>query len=90
MSQVERPCVKAGRMRPGGALAVIAASTLLSMSVWFSASFVQPQLSQEWQLSAGSGALLTVAVQLGFVAGAVLSAMSGLADRMANRVLMCG
>ncbi len=78
------------RTTPGFALAVIAASTLLSMSVWFSASFVLPQLKQEWQLGPGSGALLTVAVQLGFVVGAVLSAMSGLADRVTNRVLMCG
>ncbi|MGW0686132.1 MFS transporter [Streptomyces sp. NPDC002754] len=78
------------RMAPGGALAVVAASTLLSMSVWFSASFVLPQLKEEWGLSPGSGALLTVAVQLGFVVGAVSSAMSGLADRVANRLLMCG
>ncbi|MET8468469.1 MFS transporter [Streptomyces sp. NPDC006422] len=77
-------------MRAGGALAVVAVSTLLAMSVWFSASFVLPQLREEWGLSAGSGALLTVAVQLGFVVGAVSSAMSGLADRVANRYLMCG
>ncbi|MFI5658504.1 nitrate/nitrite transporter [Streptomyces sp. NPDC051684] len=77
-------------MAPGVALAVVAASTLLSMSVWFSASFVLPQLKEEWGLSPGSGALLTVAVQLGFVVGAVSSAMSGLADRVANRLLMCG
>ncbi|MGD6747739.1 MFS transporter [Streptomyces sp. BH106] len=77
-------------MGPGVALAVVAVSTLLSMSVWFSASFVLPQLKEEWGLSAGSGALLTVAVQLGFVVGAVSSAMSGLADRVANRLLMCG
>ncbi|MHC5260427.1 MFS transporter [Streptomyces sp. UC4497] len=77
-------------MGPGVALAVVAVSTLLSMSVWFSASFVLPQLREEWGLSPGSGALLTVAVQLGFVVGAVSSAMSGLADRVANRFLMCG
>ncbi|WP_327657919.1 MFS transporter [Streptomyces sp. NBC_00483] len=77
-------------MGAGVALAVVAVSTLLSMSVWFSASFVLPQLKEEWGLSPGSGALLTVAVQLGFVVGAVSSAMSGLADRVANRFLMCG
>ncbi|MHB9757032.1 MFS transporter [Streptomyces sp. BYX5S] len=78
------------RMAPGLALAVVAAGTLLSMSVWFSASFVLPQLRREWGLDAGSGALLTVAVQIGFVVGAVASALSGLADRVANRFLMCG
>nr|WP_275407824.1 MFS transporter [Streptomyces coelicoflavus] len=71
-------------------MAIVAVSTLLSMSVWFSASFVLPQLTREWHLGPGSGALLTIAVQLGFVVGAVASAMSGLADRAPNRLLMCG
>ncbi|MFF5585126.1 MFS transporter [Streptomyces hygroscopicus] len=90
MSRLEHDGGEISGTTPGVALTIIAASTLLSMSVWFSASFVLPQLTEEWQLSPGSGALLTVAVQLGFVVGAVFSAMSGMADRMANRVLICG
>lgn len=75
--------------RPGFALTVIALSTLLSMSVWFSASFVVPQLRVEWGLSSGQSSLLTIAVQLGFVVGALTSAATGLADRFSGRVLIC-
>jgi MFS family permease len=62
------------------ALALVASATLLSMSVWFSASFVGVQLREHWQLSAGQTSLLTIAVQLGFVVGALLAAGTGLAD----------
>ncbi len=73
----------------GPALTVIAASTLLSMAVWFSATFVTPQLVVEWDLSSGETSLLTIAVQLGFVVGAVVSAMVGIADAVPSRRLMC-
>ena len=76
-------------IRPGFALTVIAISTLLSMSVWFSASFVVPQLRVEWGLSSGQSSLLTIAVQLGFVVGALASAATGLADRFSGRFLIC-
>lgn len=71
------------------ALALIAVATFASMSVWFSASFVVPQLQQLWRLTSGESSLLTIAVQLGFVAGALASAASGLADAVAPRKLMC-
>lgn len=74
---------------PGVALTLIAASTLLSMSVWFSASFVLPQLTEVWHLSPGGASLLTIAVQLGFVVGALSSAVTGLADALPSRTLMC-
>ncbi|WP_406631505.1 MFS transporter [Amycolatopsis sp. WGS_07] len=70
------------------ALVVIAAATFASMSVWFSASFVVPQLQQLWQLTSGESALLTIAVQLGFVVGALVAAASGLADAVPPRRLM--
>jgi MFS family permease len=71
------------------ALGIIALATFLSMSVWFSASFVVPQLQQLWRLTSGESALLTIAVQLGFVAGALALAASGLADAVPGRRLMC-
>ncbi|MCE7004155.1 MFS transporter [Kibdelosporangium philippinense] len=74
--------------RAAVALALIATSTLLSMSVWFSASFVVPQLRSLWDLSSGQSSLLTIAVQLGFVVGALTLAASGLADAVPGRVLM--
>ncbi|MDV3125945.1 MFS transporter [Mycobacterium sp. 21AC1] len=75
--------------RPGVALLVVAVSTFLSMSVWFSASFVAPQLVEVWHLSPTGSSLLTIAVQLGFVVGAVASAATGLADAVAPTKLMC-
>ncbi|WP_031465340.1 MFS transporter [Sciscionella sediminilitoris] len=70
------------------ALCLIALATFASMSVWFSASFVVPQLQVLWQLSSGESALLTIAVQLGFVLGALLLAGTGLADAVPGRRLM--
>ncbi|MBW3659375.1 MAG: MFS transporter, partial [Actinobacteria bacterium] len=55
------------------------------MSTWFSASAVVPELREVWRLTSGTSALLTIAVQLGFVAGALLSAALSLADRYAPR-----
>ena len=75
--------------RPGVALALIASSIFLSMSVWFSASFVAPQLAESWQLSPAESSLLTVAVQIGFVVGAIASASTGLADAVGSPKLMC-
>lgn len=62
-------------------LALIALVQVLAMSSWFSASAVVPALRSDWGISTGEGTLLTVAVQLGFVTGAVLSAVLSLADR---------
>jgi MFS family permease len=43
---------------------------------------VVPALRSDWGIGAGSATLLTVAVQLGFVTGAVGSAALNLADRV--------
>jgi MFS family permease len=58
------------------------------MGPWFSASAVAPVLAREWRLSAGATAWLTMSVQLGFVAGALLSALLTLADRWSARRLV--
>jgi MFS family permease len=57
---------------------------LLAMALWFSASAVLPALSLEWGLEGGEQAWLTMAVQLGFVAGALASALLNLPDRVSN------
>jgi len=69
------------------ALALLALTELLGMSVWFSASAVVPALSSAWRLSASGQAWLTMSVQLGFVAGALASAVLNLADRIPGRWL---
>ena len=64
----------------GRALAILAFSLVLSMTTWFSASAVVPQLRSEWSLSSTGAAWLTIAVQLGFVAGALVSSVLNVAD----------
>jgi MFS family permease len=72
-------------------LAFLALALVLAMSTWFSASAVIPQLRDAWSLSPNSAAWLTIAVQLGFVAGAVISSLFNLADIIAPRhVIMAG
>ena len=51
------------------ALGTLAVATVLSMTTWFSASAVIPQLRDLWDLSDTTAAWLTIAVQLGFVTG---------------------
>ena len=70
------------------ALALMTAVIILTMTTWFSASAVIPQLREDWGLSTGESSLLTIAVQAGFVAGALISALLNLADVFpARRVL---
>jgi len=61
---------------------------LLAMGLWFSASAVAPELAAEWGLSAAGSAWLTMSVQLGFVAGALLSAALTLSDAVSPRILL--
>ncbi len=75
---------------PGRQLALIAAVQVLAMSCWFSASAVVPSLRSEWGISTAQGTWLTVAVQVGFVVGAVLSAALNLADRVPAPYLVAG
>ncbi|MDX1661755.1 MAG: MFS transporter, partial [Gemmatimonadota bacterium] len=69
------------------ALAVLSIACLLGMTPWFSASAVLPRLVEAWNLSSSAAAWLTIAVQLGFVAGAVGSAVLTLADVVRPRRL---
>src|SRR3989454_2710053 len=57
------------------------------MSLWFSGSAVVPALTREWRLSAGAASWLTLSVQLGFVAGTLLSALFNLPDVISPRHL---
>jgi MFS family permease len=71
-------------------LAVLAGAELLAMAPWFSASAVSPTLARIWALSPAATAWLTISVQLGFVAGALVSAILTLADRLSARRLVAG
>jgi MFS family permease len=61
-------------------LFLLAFAELLAMGLWFSATAVVPALREHWSLTAGQAAWLTMAVQLGFVAGALGSALLNLPD----------
>ncbi len=65
----------------------LCAATTMSMSVWFSAAAVAPLLQADWSLTPAETAWLTTAVQIGFVAGTLLSAFLVLADRVETRWL---
>jgi MFS family permease len=66
---------------------LVAAAELLAMSLWFAPSAVAPAVAREWQLSAGTTAWLTLAVQLGFVGGTLVSALANLPDVVSVRRL---
>lgn len=61
---------------------------VLGMSTWFSASSIIPQLQETWTLTDTSKAWLTIAVQLGFVAGALVSAALNISDRIRPQVVI--
>jgi len=69
---------------------LLSLAELLGMAVWFSASAVVPALTDVWGLSAGGRAWLTMSVQVGFVVGALGSAIFNLADRLPSCRLFAG
>ncbi|HWC32309.1 MAG TPA: MFS transporter, partial [Actinomycetota bacterium] len=77
----------AGRWR---ALALLSATLVFSMATWFSASAVIPQLREVWTLSDTTAAWLTIAVQIGFVAGALVSSVFNLSDIVSPRHVILG
>ena len=72
-------------------LAVLSLAELLALSLWFSASAVLPALRREWSLGDAGSAGLTIAVQLGFIAGTLGAALANLPDVWpARRVMLAG
>ena len=66
-------------------LALLSTAELLGMSVWLAASAVAPEFQARWGLSAAETALLTSAVQVGFVVGTLIAAVLNLADIAPSR-----
>jgi MFS family permease len=58
------------------------------MSLWFSGSAVVPALSKEWHLTDSEISWISIAVQLGFVAGTLISAILNLSDIISARHLV--
>jgi MFS family permease len=63
-------------------LGLLALVELLAMALWFSATAVTPELATQWELSDRPATWLTISVQLGFVAGALVSAVCNLSERI--------
>jgi MFS family permease len=68
-------------------LLLIAAGEILGMALWFSATAAAPSVAREFALDAGMRAWLTMAVQAGFVAGTLISALTNAADAISARRL---
>jgi MFS family permease len=78
-----------------GSIGLIVFGQVAAMTLWFSATAAATTLVAEGALSGQRAGLLTGAVQLGFVAGTLASALSGVADRFDPRRLfaiaaLCG
>jgi MFS family permease len=69
-------------------LVAMSAAVLLVLGTWFSGTAVAPSLVAAWGLDGLGVAMLTVAVQLGFAAGALLLAAWGVPDVVPARALM--
>ena len=75
---------------PGTASLLIVFAELLGTSLWFSMNSVADDLMAAWEINLAGIGLLTNAVQLGFVAGTLLFAFSGIADRFRpSRIFPC-
>ncbi|HEU4642830.1 MAG TPA: MFS transporter [Gemmatimonadaceae bacterium] len=60
---------------------MLALCLVLGMAPWFSATVAAPAMTAEWHLAPGVAPWLTMAVQLGFVAGTLVSSLFMLPDR---------
>jgi MFS family permease len=68
-------------------LVYVSAATFFSLSVWFSTNAISGALELEKSIDESSMALLTIAVQLGFVAGTMIIAVANLSDLVNARTL---
>lgn len=75
------PTITTHKIRPESASLIIIFAELLGTSLWFSINSVSSNLMSAWEINLSSIGFLTNAVQLGFVAGTLLFALSGIADR---------
>lgn len=75
------------RYRKYRVLVLLATAELLAMTLWFSVSAVGPEPATAWNLSGTETAWLTNAVQLGFVVGALFSALFTVSDVIKPRYL---
>jgi MFS family permease len=76
---VSRPLSSAG-IAAKRMLLLVAAGQFFGMTMWFSATAAAPAIASEFAITGAGTAWLTMAVQGGFVAGTLVSALLNLAD----------
>src|SRR5215471_16594099 len=69
-------------------LLLLSIAIVLSLTAWFSATSIMPELKREWNLSPLVVAWLTIGVQIGFVCGALGASLVNLPDVVRLRTLM--
>lgn len=74
------PAVRAEYAHRWGVLGLLCLAVVLSLTTWFSATAIVPELKAAWSLSGPIDAWLTNGVQIGFVAGALASSLVNLPD----------
>jgi MFS family permease len=68
-------------------LSLLMVAEIAAMSLWFMSAAILPDLTRDFALTGAAQAALSSAVQIGFVVGALSSALLGLADRIDPRRL---
>ena len=71
-------------------ISILMLAEIAAMSLWFMSAAILPEMAQDVVISPFRQAALSSAVQAGFVAGALLSAIFGLPDRLDPRHLFAG
>ena len=80
----------AGAVGKAGSMAILMLAQVLVLSLWFISAATMPGMLAEVAISPARQAALSSGVQIGFVAGALVSAVLGLADRFDPRALFAG
>jgi MFS family permease len=73
-----------------GSMAILMLAQVLVLSLWFISAATMPEMLAEVAISPARQAALSSGVQIGFVGGALVSAVLGLADRFDPRALFAG
>jgi len=68
-------------------LLLVSLAEVFGMTLWFSATAAAPAIVHEFGMAAGGLAWLTMAVQAGFVAGTLVTALTNVADAVNSRRL---
>lgn len=68
-------------------LALLVGAIILTPAIWFAGTAAVPALLRDGLITQGEAGWLTASVQLGFVAGTLISALLSLADRWPSRAL---